>query len=356
MIPARPGRTALGVARRRAAHQLLDRPLVLDDPLALQIIGSEEHDQLDCHLPRVHAPGSSSTTAVFALLGVAELMSVGELVAVVFMASGCVAAWRNPWDDRSWLVAGLGVFVAAGVELVYLGILPVALTGPASGSIVLASVLLGVLLWAKVLGLPRSLALLIGIGLTSRPLRFGNRLIALRERFSEAIGNAQTDPDRKVDWIEIAEAQIRRERAVRPPDAVWGSVRDELADHDAGWLALVRADAAPESYEAHIEAFGPVKARWSDMKDRAAADQRQLANPARRRRGAMVALGSLGISLILVGMAQAVDPRLVGIGDLRPWLISVPFVCAFLTFVALWVALRPSALDGGGLSVESGHD
>ncbi len=51
MVPARASRTALGVARRRAAHQLLDRPLVLEDPLALRIIGSAERAALE---ERVH--------------------------------------------------------------------------------------------------------------------------------------------------------------------------------------------------------------------------------------------------------------------------------------------------------------
>jgi len=39
-------RTAHQVAVRRAAHQLLDQPRVLDDPLALRIIGSEAADEL----------------------------------------------------------------------------------------------------------------------------------------------------------------------------------------------------------------------------------------------------------------------------------------------------------------------
>src|SRR6204780_3377729 len=39
MIEARPSRTALRVAMRRAAHQLFDHPKVLDDPVALPIIG-----------------------------------------------------------------------------------------------------------------------------------------------------------------------------------------------------------------------------------------------------------------------------------------------------------------------------
>jgi methyltransferase (TIGR00027 family) len=36
-----PSKTAWAVALRRAAHQLLDRPLVLEDPLAVRIVGQE---------------------------------------------------------------------------------------------------------------------------------------------------------------------------------------------------------------------------------------------------------------------------------------------------------------------------
>jgi methyltransferase (TIGR00027 family) len=41
MIEGRPSRTALRVATRRAAHQLFDSPKVLEDPLAVRIIGRE---------------------------------------------------------------------------------------------------------------------------------------------------------------------------------------------------------------------------------------------------------------------------------------------------------------------------
>ncbi len=41
-----PSRTALRVALRRAAHQLLDDPRVLDDPIALRIIGTERAEEL----------------------------------------------------------------------------------------------------------------------------------------------------------------------------------------------------------------------------------------------------------------------------------------------------------------------
>lgn len=36
----KPSKTALGVAIRRAAHQLVDRPPVLDDPIAVRLVGS----------------------------------------------------------------------------------------------------------------------------------------------------------------------------------------------------------------------------------------------------------------------------------------------------------------------------
>jgi methyltransferase (TIGR00027 family) len=52
MLDGRPSKTAYGVAMRRAAHQIFDSPLVLDDPIALPILGPqgaarlrEERDQ-----------------------------------------------------------------------------------------------------------------------------------------------------------------------------------------------------------------------------------------------------------------------------------------------------------------------
>jgi methyltransferase (TIGR00027 family) len=41
MVPDQPSRTAYRVALRRAAHQLLDRPLVLEDPVAIDVLGPE---------------------------------------------------------------------------------------------------------------------------------------------------------------------------------------------------------------------------------------------------------------------------------------------------------------------------
>lgn len=46
MEESRPSRTALRVAIRRAAHQVLDRPLVFEDPLAIRILGRESSHAL----------------------------------------------------------------------------------------------------------------------------------------------------------------------------------------------------------------------------------------------------------------------------------------------------------------------
>jgi methyltransferase (TIGR00027 family) len=48
-------RTAQRVAIRRAVHQLLDRPRVLDDPLALRIIGSDAAEELRSNPKEHHA-------------------------------------------------------------------------------------------------------------------------------------------------------------------------------------------------------------------------------------------------------------------------------------------------------------
>lgn len=63
MQPARPSRTALRVALRRAAHQLYDAPLVFTDPLAVPILGPHAAElertpgRNPQHKPRPHSIG-----------------------------------------------------------------------------------------------------------------------------------------------------------------------------------------------------------------------------------------------------------------------------------------------------------
>jgi len=46
MKPNEPSRTALMIARQRAAHQLLDHGAILNDPFALKILREDEKDVL----------------------------------------------------------------------------------------------------------------------------------------------------------------------------------------------------------------------------------------------------------------------------------------------------------------------
>jgi methyltransferase (TIGR00027 family) len=51
-----PKQTALRVATYRAAHQLLDRPLVFEDPLALKVLGASREDSLREDLSQYNTP------------------------------------------------------------------------------------------------------------------------------------------------------------------------------------------------------------------------------------------------------------------------------------------------------------
>jgi O-methyltransferase involved in polyketide biosynthesis len=46
MKPNEPSRTALMIARQRAAHQLLDHGSILNDPFAMKILREDEKDVL----------------------------------------------------------------------------------------------------------------------------------------------------------------------------------------------------------------------------------------------------------------------------------------------------------------------
>ncbi len=64
MEEARPSRTALRVALRRAAHQIYDDPpLIFQDPLAVKILGSEFEDELRKTETKLHKPFSVALRA-----------------------------------------------------------------------------------------------------------------------------------------------------------------------------------------------------------------------------------------------------------------------------------------------------
>ena len=94
-------RTAQRVAIRRAAHQLLDRPRVLDDPLALRIIGSEAEEALRSN-PKEHHAFSRAFRAFMAARSryaedeLARAVANGATQYVVLGAGLDTFAYRNP--------------------------------------------------------------------------------------------------------------------------------------------------------------------------------------------------------------------------------------------------------------------
>jgi methyltransferase (TIGR00027 family) len=97
-------RTAHGVAVRRAAHQLFDQPRVLDDPLALPIIGREATEKLRAS-PRVQSSTARAFRAFMAARSryaedqLAKAVAQGVKQFVVLGAGLDTFAYRNPYSD-----------------------------------------------------------------------------------------------------------------------------------------------------------------------------------------------------------------------------------------------------------------
>jgi methyltransferase (TIGR00027 family) len=102
MNEGRPSRTAQRVAVRRAAHQLLDRPLVFEDPFAMKIIGPDAAAATEA---RTDGRVSGSFRAFMAVRsryaedGLAEAVARGVRQYVVLGAGLDTFAWRNPWAE-----------------------------------------------------------------------------------------------------------------------------------------------------------------------------------------------------------------------------------------------------------------
>lgn len=107
MLEGRPSHTAASTAFRRATHQLLDRPVVLDDPVALKIIDPEARARLEANPRREEGSRRSRTRRLRAFLAVrsrvaedalARLVGVGLRQYVVLGAGLDTFAYRNPWQ------------------------------------------------------------------------------------------------------------------------------------------------------------------------------------------------------------------------------------------------------------------
>jgi methyltransferase (TIGR00027 family) len=98
----RPSRTALGAARHRAAHQLLENPKVLDDPFALPILGKRDAVWLRASLERQQTASTRAMRAFIAMRSryaedcLAQAVARGVRQYVVLGAGLDTFACRNP--------------------------------------------------------------------------------------------------------------------------------------------------------------------------------------------------------------------------------------------------------------------
>jgi methyltransferase (TIGR00027 family) len=120
-------KTALGVAIRRAAHQLADRPPVLDDPIAVRLVGHEFADKMR----RAMHPVGRDARAYMAVRSRAVEDQLAEAVArgvgqyVILGAGLDTFAYRNPFPGLRVFEADMAasqkmkrrMLAAAGIEL-----------------------------------------------------------------------------------------------------------------------------------------------------------------------------------------------------------------------------------------------
>ena len=99
-----PSRTAIGAAIHRAAHQLLDRPIVFDDPVALRILGADRVRWLGGNLARHQTSASRGmraflvTRSRYAEDQLARAFKQGTRQYIVLGAGLDTFAYRNPYD------------------------------------------------------------------------------------------------------------------------------------------------------------------------------------------------------------------------------------------------------------------
>lgn len=103
MEEGQPSRTAERVATERAAHQLLDSPRVLDDPLAIQLLSPDRRQELLEH-PERHdrSPMSRPTRAIVVVrtrVAEDELAKSGAGQYVLLGAGLDTFAYRNPFPN-----------------------------------------------------------------------------------------------------------------------------------------------------------------------------------------------------------------------------------------------------------------
>lgn len=101
----RAGPSGLGAARGRAAHLILDRPKIFEDPLAFRILGAETEAKLRSGLERLQTPARRSLRAFIAVRSryvedeLARAIERGVRQYVILGAGFDTFAYRNPFGE-----------------------------------------------------------------------------------------------------------------------------------------------------------------------------------------------------------------------------------------------------------------
>jgi methyltransferase (TIGR00027 family) len=102
MNEGRPSRTAQRVAVRRAAHQLIDRPLIFEDPFAMRIIGPDAAAATEAKAEGRVSSAFRAFMAVRSRYAEDELRCAVERGVRQYVVLGAgldTFAWRNPYSD-----------------------------------------------------------------------------------------------------------------------------------------------------------------------------------------------------------------------------------------------------------------
>lgn len=192
-------------------------------------------------------------------------MPIGLVLADLALGLGLLALARDT-RQRSLLVAGCIVLAGPAIGVARDGLRAVVIAGPVTGSLALLASVVAFICWATVLGLPRPLARVLGIGLRSRVLAFSNRVLALEASFVEDSRTAQIEPDRRDSSLASAAEHVATMWALQPPDPAWGVLRDDLADACQARIELIRDEAPLEDFEASAQAveIGPCTVACDD--------------------------------------------------------------------------------------------
>jgi methyltransferase (TIGR00027 family) len=102
MLPGQPSQTLLRSAIRRATHQVLDRPVIFDDPIALQVVPEAAYPTVVASLAADGSPDPVLLRSLFAMRSrfaedrLAEAVARGSRQYVMLGVGLDTFAWRQP--------------------------------------------------------------------------------------------------------------------------------------------------------------------------------------------------------------------------------------------------------------------